>query len=161
MEMNQFDELRQQRGSDRSFLENCSSEDDSSVEDKPDDSEIKTNSTGATKAADNFLNKSTQSQSKLSRVATDLIIKEPAGLRPHQSSTRKVYVSCKGTEGSRSAEVKARSVGEDVEKASRHFVKSSTDKIALEVKYACPPHYVDNAPPSTSESEVCNFSFGV
>ena len=203
MEMQRFDELRQERGNDRSFLDNCSSEDDDiSVEDNDAsssdmaDSEYSERPTGTTtttkpqkrvesKTTPNTKQKASlkggrdvnrvRSGDEVSKdvskdVSTLHSVKEPVqsrGSKPPASS-RKLHLSSSSSPSSSSAELQTpTSSAEGTNRAGGEAgggtqTQSETEGLLLQQKYQCPPDYLPTtAPASTSESEICNFSFGV
>jgi hypothetical protein len=174
MEMSRFDELRQERGPDRSFLDNCTSDDDNtSVEDNADSNSAAessanscSNTTRRTESAltptppRNGSNSTSKGRSKGA--------KEPTGTRSKKPSSRKLHISEEEKHksvGCVKANMKTSTTqggaGEGAEGGQERQEGASLALLALEDKYQCPPHFLDSAPPSTSESEVCNFSFGV
>lgn len=148
LEMAKFDEMREERGADRSFLENCTSDDDTSVEDNVDEEDFE--STKAAGKSDK--NKNKKANGKLEK-KVGKEAKEPSGSRPKQQSTRKLHIS---SEEKSKTIVAATSMSPASGGGAGSVVNGGFGAIDISVANvgAVPP-------PSTTESEVCNFSFGV
>lgn len=204
LEMSRFDELRQERGSDRSFLEQCSTDDDeTSMEDNAcnDNNDSSNNSgnalsdvadrpittiTTTTTTTSTSTSTSTLKSAKLSLKGRDASkdrgrtgkdassnkvqggVREPVQSRGSKQavSSRKLHLSSSPSpsSSSSSSSEQQQQLREKQKQREKHpsgggATQEEVLTLSLQEKYQCPPHYV--APPSTSESEVCNFSFGV
>lgn len=149
LEMAKFDEMREERGADRSFLENCTSDDDTSVEDNVEEDFESTKAGGKSDK-----NKSQKASGKLEKKGGKEA-KEPTGSRPKQQSTRKLHIS---SEEKNKTIVAATSTCMSPASGGGAGSVVNGGFGAIDISVA---NVGAAPPPSTTESEVCNFSFGV
>lgn len=143
MEMSRFDELRQERGADRSFLENCSSDDDSSSLE------------GSAAVATLSATPSSKSSSRgvQSNMGND--VREPGGKRGRKSSSRRLHLSSQERLSSKErAPLEKERHGRDM---SSEGEEEKGPGCATEV--SCSGEGRHSPPPSTSDSEAFGFGF--